>query len=126
MENSASYIPLVRPAVKILPQPNGRGQNVTIDTVAKIGKCFQHSEELIEDLKARAEFGKKKYGTYLKTHDDRNSILDGYQELLDAIVYFHKAIMEGHGELSGYWALLVRMAIDVNTWVAHDEGHKDG
>ena len=41
-------------------------------------------------IKARAEEGKKKYGTYLFNHDGRNTYMDAAQEALDLAVYLTK------------------------------------
>jgi len=50
--------------------------------------------QVIEDLKARAEFGKKKHGGYLMTNNDRSAIWDAYQEILDFVMYFRQYLME--------------------------------
>ena len=47
------------------------------------------------DLEGRAQFGEKKYGTRLKTNNGRNTILDLYQEILDAINYTKQGLLEG-------------------------------
>lgn len=49
---------------------------------------------VIDSLKARAEFGFNKYGTYLRTHNGRDALMDAYQESLDLCVYLAQAIME--------------------------------
>lgn len=41
----------------------------------------------VDDLQARAEMGKKKYGERLRAFNGRNALLDLYQELLDACNY---------------------------------------
>jgi hypothetical protein len=50
--------------------------------------------QVIEDLKARAEEGKKKYGGYLMTNNGRSAKWDKYQELLDAVMYARQELME--------------------------------
>lgn len=57
------------------------------------------SEEIVlrhvlGDLCARAETGKKKYGTYLKTHNGRDALWDAYQEALDLVMYLRQEILE--------------------------------
>lgn len=52
-------------------------------------------ELVVEDMKARDEFGREKYGTALKAGDGRRSLVDAYQEALDLAVYLRKAIEEG-------------------------------
>jgi len=49
---------------------------------------------VMEDLNARAEFGKQKYGTYLTAHNGRDALYDLYQELLDAVMYIRQVIYE--------------------------------
>lgn len=41
----------------------------------------------IEDTKKRDREGEKKYGTRLRPYNGRNSLIDAYQELMDAVVY---------------------------------------
>lgn len=55
-------------------------------------------EKVMEDLRKRAEVGKKKYGDYLRTRDGRNTLIDAYQEALDLAMYLAKAIMEADNE----------------------------
>ena len=62
------------------PMPKGNG-TVVID-------------EVISDLSKRSEMGKNKYGTLLKTNNGRNSLMDLYQELLDACMYIKQKLME--------------------------------
>jgi hypothetical protein len=49
---------------------------------------------VIEDLKARAEMGKNKYGTYLEINNGRDSLNDLYQEMIDGIIYLKQFILE--------------------------------
>lgn len=51
-------------------------------------------ELVIQDMKQRDEFGRRKYGVPLRTFDGRDSLVDLYQELLDAVVYVRKLIEE--------------------------------
>lgn len=46
------------------------------------------------DLAARAEAGRKKYGTYLESHNGRDALMDCYQEALDLCMYLRQAIEE--------------------------------
>ena len=50
--------------------------------------------EVLGDLRERAEFGKRKYGTFLKTNNGRNALVDAYQEALDLVMYLKQKIME--------------------------------
>lgn len=50
--------------------------------------------QVIKDLEARAEFGKKKHGDYLRTNNGRSAAWDAYQEILDFVMYFRQYIIE--------------------------------
>lgn len=63
------------------------------EPVPKGGKRIVYIE-LIKDIKSRAEFGKKKYGQHLTTHDGRNTLLDAYQEAIDLCFYLKQLLME--------------------------------
>lgn len=62
-------------------KPPVEGRQVVLDAV-------------LEDLKARAEVGKAKYGTYLQTHNGRDALMDLFQELADALMYCKQMLME--------------------------------
>lgn len=49
---------------------------------------------LADDLHARAEMGKDRYGTLLMTHNGRDAVMDCYQECLDALMYITQAKLE--------------------------------
>lgn len=51
-------------------------------------------ELVIEDMKARDQFGREKYGTPLQAHNGRDALVDAYQEALDLCVYLRTAIEE--------------------------------
>ncbi len=51
-------------------------------------------DQVIADLQARAEDGKKQYGRYLQAYNGRNAGVDLYQELLDAAMYARQRIVE--------------------------------
>jgi hypothetical protein len=54
-----------------------------------------HLWELVRsDMKARDDFGTKKYGTPLHPHNGRDALIDAYQEALDLCVYLRQAIYE--------------------------------
>lgn len=52
------------------------------------------NEDMVADLEARAEMGYGRYGTYLRTHNGRDALMDCYQELLDGLMYIQQAMME--------------------------------
>lgn len=47
-----------------------------------------------DDIKARVEFGRRKYGTVLQSHNGRDALWDAYQEALDLVMYLRQAIAE--------------------------------
>jgi len=49
---------------------------------------------VITDMRARKEFGGRKYGTYLQAFNGRDALMDAYQEALDLCVYLRQAIEE--------------------------------
>jgi len=68
------------PAATPQPDPAGEGK-VVVDYV-------------LEDIRARAEMGREKYGTYLRIHNGRDALLNLYQELIDAIMYLRQRLLE--------------------------------
>lgn len=49
---------------------------------------------VIADMRARDNFGRKKYGTPLQTNNGRDPLVDAYQEVLDLAVYLRQEIEE--------------------------------
>jgi hypothetical protein len=47
----------------------------------------QMKKVLLEDITYRSSIGLDRYGTRLKTHNGRDSLIDLYEELLDAYFY---------------------------------------
>jgi hypothetical protein len=62
--------------------------------------------QIRDDLKSRAEYGLKKYGTLLQPHNGRNAKMDAYQEGLDYAVYLKQAMLEGDDLVGEYYAVL--------------------
>lgn len=56
---------------------------------------------LIEALKLRMEFGLKKYGRPLETHNGRDPLRDMWEEMLDMVSYFTQFVLEQGVELPG-------------------------
>lgn len=67
-------------ASKYQPKPTGNGIVVV--------------DQVIADIKERADFGKNKYGTYLKTNNGRNALWDAYQEAIDLVMYLRQKLLE--------------------------------
>lgn len=51
-------------------------------------------DQVAEDMKARDEFGLKKYGRHLSVHDGRDTLKEIYAEMLDGVVYMRKLLNE--------------------------------
>lgn len=51
-------------------------------------------ETVIEDMRARDNFGRAKYGTPLQPFNGRKPLVDAYQEALDLVVYLKQEILE--------------------------------
>lgn len=49
---------------------------------------------VIDDMKARDQLGRERYGTPLQAHNGRDALTDAYQEALDLAVYLRQAIEE--------------------------------
>jgi hypothetical protein len=49
---------------------------------------------VMQDMKARNEFGKQKYGTPLQAFNGRDALKDAYEEALDLCVYLRTAMEE--------------------------------
>ena len=62
------------------PQPTGNGEIVYL--------------AVIEDMRKRAEIGKSRYGTYLRTHNGRNALRDAYEEAMDLCMYLKQLMLE--------------------------------
>lgn len=54
---------------------------------------------VLEDLRERMEFGRSRYGTYLRTNNGRDALKDLYEELIDATLYVRQLIAERDSEL---------------------------
>ncbi len=71
--------------------------------------------EVLEDIKARAEFGKKKYGTYLQTFNGRDPLVDAYQEAIDLVMYLKQKIMEEKAARDKLTELMGTLTVDRDT-----------
>ncbi len=62
---------------------------------APVPNAYRATWELvIEDMEARDNVGRAKYGTPLQPHNGRDSLVDAYQEALDLVVYLRNLIEE--------------------------------
>lgn len=51
-------------------------------------------ELVVEDMHARDQLGRKRYGVPLQAGNGRDSLRDAYEEALDLVVYLRQAIEE--------------------------------
>lgn len=51
-------------------------------------------EIVVQDMIERANMGKERYGTFLRTHNGRAALVDAYQELIDLIFYLRQYMLE--------------------------------
>lgn len=83
---------------------------VWLTIIEELSTC-QHEDtvldQIVQDMRERNDIGTQRYGGPLLAHDGRNSMVDAYQELLDALVYTRKALMELPEDGGTYvrWAL---------------------
>jgi hypothetical protein len=54
--------------------------------------CIQ--DLVIQDIIARKEVGKERYGTYLQPFNGRSALMDAYQEALDLCQYLRQMLYE--------------------------------
>ena len=73
---------------------------------------------VIADMKERDRIGTAKYGQHLTAGDGRDSLIDAYQEILDAAVYLRKEIEErisgihlGMEYQNGLWYIVVSVHV---------------
>lgn len=53
---------------------------------------------VVDDMRARDNFGRAKYGTPLQASNGRDALVDAYQEALDLLVYLRQMIYERDGK----------------------------
>ena len=51
-------------------------------------------DQIIEDMKARNELGKKRYGVALQANNGRDALVDLNEELLDGLAYLKQHMIE--------------------------------
>lgn len=92
-------VAFISPAATPEPPPT-QGRHKVLDYVLEdfrnthLSSDPETTDNIVQDLRDRAEMGKAKYGIYLHTEDGRNTLLDLYQELLDATMYAKKYLLE--------------------------------
>lgn len=105
------------------PAPTGNGEVVltyVLERVSYIGRTAANAglaerarylQVIHDDLSARAEFGKKKYGTYLRTNNGRDALNDYQQENYDAIMYAAQLRRQGDIEASKWLEAHIEIAV---------------
>lgn len=92
---------LARLAVEEQPAPTfGNGDYVASDL---IDWTREADPEVSEAIIARKQVGIERYGQTLQTNDGRNTLADMVQELLDAMIYAHKGVMENQPKTTEWY-----------------------
>ena len=103
------------------PLPVGKGQKigplVKNDLKALFKRGIPFAKLVSRDIDARMDLGKQIYGTELRSHNGRDSVLDAYQECLDGLVYIRQAIYEGHTDLGIVYANLLSSACTIKAYM---------
>jgi hypothetical protein len=91
------------------PPPSGQFSNLSKEKYDKLTDSFAQptpvkndlpavKDLVVTDISERAEFGLKKYGTYLQPNNGRDFLIDAYQEALDLVHYLRGLIYERDGK----------------------------
>ena len=84
---------LLYPAAQDQPPPQP-GQKSVTDKLVEVMKSRYTPVKLIEEVLARREVGRRRYGTELFTHNGRDALVDAIAELMDAAMYLTQAQLE--------------------------------
>lgn len=79
-------------------------------------------EQVIEDLRQRAELGERKYGVRLQAHNGRSALQDAYEEALDLAQYLKQEMVE-RAKLEAELAAAKEVANAAAAWVRE---YRDG
>lgn len=105
------------------PAPTGNGEVVipfVLEMLVDLGNVAVHCgliaraeflRRVFNDLKARSEFGRTKYGTYLRTNNGRDTLNDLQQENYDSIMYSALLRMQGDVEASKWLDTYIEIAV---------------
>ncbi len=78
------------------------------------GEADPARERLIRDMRARQAFGLSKYGVPVTADNGRDHHVDGYQELLDACVYYRAAAIQAgamNHQVNGFAGIVQNVAL---------------
>jgi hypothetical protein len=75
------------------PYKYQRGDSVSVEPKPTEG-THEVGKEVIKDIEDRIDLGLSRYGSLLKTFNNRDSLVDLYQELIDGCMYVKQKLME--------------------------------
>ena len=78
---------------------------------------------LEDDMRARDEMGRAKYGTALQTHNGRSATADAYQETLDLCAYTMQAYLETGLYV---WRQMHQHAVEMAAAIRYQLAHENG
>ena len=103
------------------PLPVGKGKKIGSLVKADLKRLYKRgipfAKLVSRDITARMDLGKQIYGTELRSHNGRDSVLDAYQEVLDGLNYTRQAIEEGHADLGIVYANLLSSACTIKAYM---------
>ena len=103
------------------PMPVGKGKKIGPLVKADLKRLYKRgvpfAKTVSRDIDARMDLGKQKYGTELRSHNGRDSVLDAYQEVLDGMIYIRQAIHEGHTDLGVVYANMLSSACTIKAYM---------
>lgn len=85
------------------------------------GPTNKVAQYMRDDMKARKEFGLKKYGTILQADNGRNPLKDGYAEILDLLVYAKQAMEQGKMPATVMYKEIIELAFRWRQLIAFEE-----
>lgn len=92
---------LAQLAVEGQPAPTFGNGEIVVDSL--IDWIRERDPEVLEAIIERKQVGVERYGQALQTNDGRNTLADMVQELLDAIIYAHKGVMESEPKTAAWY-----------------------
>lgn len=75
------------------PYKYQRGDSVSVEP-KPIGGKHKVGKEVIKDIEDRIDLGLSRYGSLLMTFNNRDSLVDLYQELIDGCMYVKQKLIE--------------------------------
>lgn len=97
-----------RPTKTDKPESKGVSEQPEPVVVDGVGYVY---ERVMEDMRARADMGLKKYGTYLQANNGRDALRDAYEEVLDLAVYLRQVIDERDERMKDAGELMKRLGV---------------